>query len=255
MADELTYAYAVGDLELVADAELVGLPGVGRGIVRILSAGGLAALVSSVDERAFGEEALKQNLERLPWLEQIARAHHAVVETASRRHAVVPLRMVTIYLDDDGVREVLERNGTRFQEALDRIGGGRMEWGVKAYLTPAPADSTPDVPEGAGPGTSYLTRRRVARDRTDEWRAAAMHVAEQVHLRLSDSAVASRLHTPQDRRLTGRDDEMVLNAAYLVEERDAELFRQTVTGWVDQHLQLELTGPWAPYSFATVDES
>ena len=255
MTDELTYVYAVGDPELAADADLVDLRGVGRGTVRTVSAGGYVALVSSVDEQAFGEEALKENLERLPWLETTARAHHAVVDAASRRHAVVPLRMVTIYLDDDGVRGMLERDGARFREALDRIGGGRIEWGVKAYLTSAPPGSTPDVPDGAGPGTSYLTRRRTARDRTDEWRTAAKHAADQVHQRLSQAAVASRLHAPQDRRLTGHDSEMVLNAAYLVEERDAEPFRQTVAGWTDQHLELELTGPWAPYSFATLDES
>lgn len=253
--DELAYTYLVGDAELSHDAELLGLPGVGRGPVRALSAGGLAALVSTVEARTFGEEALKENLERLPWLEETARAHHAVVEAASRRHPVVPLRLATIYIDDHGVCDVLERNATGFRDALDRIRGGRREWGVKAYLTPAPSDDISAAPEGAGPGASYLAQRRAARDRSDAWRRAAMDAAEDLHWHLAAGAVASRLHTPQDPRLTGRGGEMVLNAAYLVEDRDAERFRQAVAAWNDQHLQLELTGPWAPYSFATLDES
>lgn len=259
MTGELVYAYAVGDLDMATDAELVGLPGVDDSVVRILSEGGFAAVVSSVDERHFGEEALHEHLEQLPWLEATARAHHAVVDAASRRHAVVPLRMATIYTDDRRVRDMLQRNEARFREVLDRVGGGRTEWGVKVFVAPAPSGtessgSAPQVPEGTGPGASYLARRRADRDRIDTWRGAAARVAEDLHHRLSRSTVASRLHTPQDARLTGRSGEMVLNAAYLVEDGDVETFRQAVEGWTDDHVELELTGPWAPYSFAPLED-
>ncbi|HSJ46348.1 MAG TPA: GvpL/GvpF family gas vesicle protein [Euzebyales bacterium] len=254
MADDLTYVYVVGDLGLSADADLVGLPGVGEGPVRAVSAGQLAALVSSVDAETFGEEALKENLERLPWLEATARAHHAVVDAASRRYPVVPLRMATIYIADHSVHDMLERNAARFGDALDRIRGGRTEWGVKAYLTSAPSESVPEVSEGTGPGTHYLARRRATRDRTDDWREAAVRAIDDLHRRLSDAAVASRVHAPQDPRLTGRRSEMMLNAAYLVEPQGTASFQRTVLEWSDRHLQLELTGPWAPYSFAALDD-
>ena len=43
---------------------------------------------------------------------------------------------------------------------------------------------------------------------------------------------------------------MVLNAAYLVDEAGAAALRQAVDTVDVPSLRLELTGPWAPYSFA-----
>jgi hypothetical protein len=45
---------------------------------------------------------------------------------------------------------------------------------------------------------------------------------------------------------------MVLNAAYLVKTEAA--LRQVVEEHTGRALRLELTGPWAPYSFATLEE-
>ena len=47
----------------------------------------------------------------------------------------------------------------------------------------------------------------------------------------------------------------MLNAAYLVDESAAPEFIDTVARWTSPHIHLELTGPWAPYSFATLEES
>ncbi len=45
---------------------------------------------------------------------------------------------------------------------------------------------------------------------------------------------------------------MVLNAAYLVEADGA--LRRVVEQHAGGAVRLELTGPWAPYSFATLEE-
>ena len=46
----------------------------------------------------------------------------------------------------------------------------------------------------------------------------------------------------------------MLNAAYLVDEADAAAMRRLVEDREVRALRLELTGPWAPYSFATLEE-
>jgi Gas vesicle synthesis protein GvpL/GvpF len=44
---------------------------------------------------------------------------------------------------------------------------------------------------------------------------------------------------------------MILNAAYLIDDQQAASFRQAVDDLRTRlPLQLELTGPWPPYSFA-----
>jgi hypothetical protein len=79
--------------------------------------------------------------------------------------------------------------------------------------------------------------------------------ATDLHRTLSAAAVASHLYPPQDPQLSGRPEPMVLNAAYLVEESGVTMFVDAVQAWQSRHIAHELTGPWVPYSFATLEES
>jgi hypothetical protein len=248
MADALVYLYAVTDAdhpEPAVDAGVDGAP------VRRLVAGGLAAFVSSVDPARFSEEALRRNLEDLQWLETTARAHHAVVDAVARGGPVAPVRFATVYLDGDRVRDLLAERGAAFAAALDRV-RGRVEWGVKGFAVPSAAPAEPDPAPGAGPGASYLARRLAERNRAAKGQEEALAAAEAVHRELAAVAAASRRYPAQDPRLTGRREEMVLNAAYLV--ADDEPLRRVVEQHAHGPVRLELTGPWAPYSFATLEE-
>ncbi|MHA6630346.1 GvpL/GvpF family gas vesicle protein [Pseudonocardia sichuanensis] len=253
MADTVVYLYAVTD----ADAPDPAVPaGVDGAPVRRVVAGPLAAVVSSVDAVRFGEEALQRSLEDLRWLEATARAHHAVVGAVAENGPVAPVRLATVYLDDERVRALLDERAAAFTAALDRV-RGRVEWGVKGFATPSAA-AAPAEPEpergGGGPGASYLKRRLAQRDRATRGQEAAFAAAEEAHRALAAAALAHRTYKPQDRRLTGRAEEMVLNAAYLVDADAGDALRQVVEERSTGAVALELTGPWAPYSFATLEE-
>ncbi|MFV2120303.1 GvpL/GvpF family gas vesicle protein [Streptomyces sp. Act-28] len=74
--------------------------------------------------------------------------------------------------------------------------------------------------------------------------------------RLGAYAEAAAVHPPQDPRLAGDTDGVnVLNAAYLVARERAEGFVSLVGGASEEEdVRVELTGPWAPYSFAGIAE-
>ncbi|HEV7930864.1 MAG TPA: GvpL/GvpF family gas vesicle protein [Actinomadura sp.] len=233
--------------------------GVGGAPVRVLEECGLAAVVSTVSLAEFGEEALRHNLEDLGWLESTARAHHAVIDDAAASAVILPLRLVTIYRDDQRVRDVLRERNEEFARALDRI-TGRTEWGVKGYADPQElmrSDATAGDTAGGRPGTSYLLRRRAERHSEEEARSEATDCAERIDTALRDLAAARCLHPPQDPQLSGHQGWMILNAAYLVDDTRAEDFRAAVASLADLRpgIRLQLTGPWAPYSFATEEES
>ena len=249
MADPLVYVYAVTD---AATPEPAGLTGVDDAPVRRIVADRLAALVSSVDAARFDEGALRHSLEDLEWLERTARAHHAVVAAAARLGPVAPVRLATVYLDDHRVRELLDERAEAFMAALDRI-RGREEWGVKGYAVASAGPEEVRSGAGTGPGTAYLARRRAERDRATKGHEAAVAAAEAVHAELAAVTVASRRYPPQDPRLAGHREEMVLNVAYLVDEQGAAALRQLVAERSGQDVRLEMTGPWAAYSFATLE--
>jgi hypothetical protein len=256
MADSVVYLYAVTDAapaeEHGEEPDLAGVDGVP---VRRVVSGDLAAVVSSVDPTRFSEEALRRSLEDLQWLERTARAHNAVVTAVARSGPIAPVRLATVYLDDENVRALLDERAAEFTAALDRI-RGRAEWGVKGFAvrSKGEGDASLQVTEEPKPGTAYLMRRRTERDRAARGLQDAAEAAEAVHREMSACAVASRRYQPQDPRLSGRREEMVLNVAYLVDEAGADALRRLVEQHDGQSLRLELTGPWAPYSFATLEE-
>jgi Gas vesicle synthesis protein GvpL/GvpF len=191
-------------------------------------------------------------LEDLESVELLARAHEAVLEAALAAVAVVPFRLCTVYSSLQALDAMLAREGVTLKAALDRL-NGMQEWGVKAFLRPRVPASGADEPGEADSGIDYLTRKRERRDAAVAGREATETAVAQIHARLTECATTSTLSRPHDRRLSGRDTEMVLNAAYLVPEEGVDAFRAIVEDLARRReaddVELELTGPWPPYHF------
>jgi hypothetical protein len=253
------WVYAVAGA--VPDGSLGGLAGVSGRPVATLAAAGLTAVTEQVPLAEFGEAALHRNLEDLDWLEDKARAHHAVIDVVAQQQPLVPMRLATVYRSEEGVTGLLTGRSRDFRALLDRI-RGRREWGVKAYMAqPTAAGDKATGPAGAaqpsvGAGTAYLNRRRHERTAQEEARQAAMTSTTEVHDTLAGLAMAFRLHPPQAPQLHGSKQLMLLNAAYLLDDERAGEFAAVVGSLAADHpaVRLELTGPWPPYSFAELPE-
>lgn len=250
--------YVYGVSRALPGEALERVAGVSGAPVRVLEEEGLAAVVSPVSLEEFGENPLRRHLEDLGWLESTARAHHAVVDAAAAHAATVPLGLATVYRSEDGARTALRERHEEFDRALRRI-TGRTEWGVKAYADPAEAEDAPPEPEAGGddrPGTAYLRRRGERRRTEEDTRHEVLETAALIDDELCAIATTRRLHRPQDPQLSGERGWMVLNAAYLVDDDRADDFRTAVMRLhgTPPGIRLQLTGPWAPYSFATEEE-
>ena len=119
----------------------------------------------------------------------------------------------------------------------------------------AGTDGPSASPAKGGAGVAYLRRRRDALSASRDFAGRAAESAQAVHAELERYAAGSRLHPPQSPQLSGRWEQMLLNAAYLLDDDRAADFAVAVEALNDQdpRLRLELTGPWPPYSFAVQD--
>jgi hypothetical protein len=232
----------------------VGEAPVGEGVdghpVTIHRRAGLGALISRVPPREFGEKALGRRLEDLEEVAGLARAHDRVLEAAASKGGVVPFRLCTIYSSIDRLDAMLESETSTLAATLRRLAGSQ-EWGVKAFAAPRmPVAADEPSPES---GTAYLTLKRERRETADEERQAAETTVASIHARLAERAAAATVSAPHDRRLSGHDAEMLLNAAYLVPSDAVATFRSLVDQLAREHetqgLNIELTGPWPPYHF------
>lgn len=261
MTEELgtgRYVYAITrDLD---PGSLGGATGLRGAPLDVVEHRGLVAVVSAVDLAEFGEEGLRRNLEDLAWLEEVARGHDDVVHAVAGSGPVAPLRLATIYHDDDGVRARLEEQHEPLAAALDRV-TGRHEWSVKAFAPPAEEDRRAPVAagearSGAGAGAAYLRRRKEQVEQRHDAEEQALALAGQVHEVLASRAVASRRLQPQDPKLAGHSRTMTLNGAYLVDDAEQEAFVEAVETLAGDHpgAGVSVAGPWPPYSFATLEQ-
>lgn len=258
MSEHGTWVYAV--TRSVEGTLLDGLVGVAGEPVRALRERGLTAVVGTVPLDTFGEEALRRNLENLDWVAEVARTHDMVVRTVATAVPAVPFRMTTVYFDDERVGALLREDDNGFGETLDRI-AGRSEWGVKALMNvaqlrePEPAAASGGSKPG-GAGAAYLRRRRAqqnTRERIDQF---AIEHADELHTALLAFAVDARRHRPHSSALAEPGQPMILNGAYLVDDTAADDFAAAVREQDARHdgVELQLTGPWPAYSFATPGE-
>lgn len=249
------YAITLGSLDA---SSLAGITGVAGESVRVVHSTGLAAVVGSVGLDDFGEEPLRRHLEDLDWLASTARAHERVVDAVLQCGPTIPLRLATVYLDDDPIRDLLDACNEKLCTTLGFV-DKRSEWGVKGYGdAQALARSSPEnkpAAGSAGSGTAYLLRRRAeltARQNVDR-RAAAE--ADQIHTALRQRAVQGLRRPATDPVLSGKQAWMILNGTYLVDDDQIERFAALVRALDADRtgITLELTGPWPPYSFAGID--
>ncbi|WP_331749096.1 GvpL/GvpF family gas vesicle protein (plasmid) [Streptomyces sp. NBC_00984] len=232
MTEVITYAYAVArDADGVLEEELSGLPGVADAPVHLVHTGhrrDVVVAVSPVPAQDFQEAALRAPLEDLDWLESVARAHLRVIDALAALTTVLPLRLATVYLDDERLSDL----------------AAQVEWGVKIYVEAPAATEGPAEPSAdpdLSPGRAYLSHRRAQRHAREDAYRDADQVAWRVEDAAPDVAVDRVRHRPQQGELARGPGENVVNDAYLVPLAHAEQFRaaEGLPGGV----RIEVTGP------------
>jgi hypothetical protein len=212
----------------------------------------IAVVLSDVPPEMYDASALEPRLSDLDWVSAAGAAHHAVVDALADAGAtVLPFRLFTLFSSEAKALATLESKRTALARAFDRV-RGRQEW-VLRIGAPDPSRVQPPKPRDTArtSGTSFLAAKHAGRreaaaraTRVREDAAAAYEALEQL-------ADAGRL------RPTDKGGSLVLDAAFLVPATRVEAMRETLTRraarLLDDGCPVSLTGPWPPYSFASVD--
>jgi hypothetical protein len=105
-------------------------------------------------------------------------------------------------------------------------------------------------------GAEYLRLKKAQAVRRADEEEQAGAAALAIHEDLARRSRASRRLPAQDPRLSGHQGTMLLNAAYLVPDADADAFEAALAGLRSDHADLVVDGrgPWPPYSFAMLEE-
>jgi hypothetical protein len=219
--------------------------------VELVEGHGLAAAVSELPADRYGEDQFRIHAEDPVWLEKLATAHHRVLASIALHDDVLPLRMPTLCRSRRSVIELLDNRADVLKDALTSV-SGRVEWGVKLYAEPRPAEQQKVE---ASSGKDYLGQRMAQGRARDEERVRRGDLVRACHEALSAVAVDATVNAPQDPALSGRREAMLLNGAYLVTRDDENDFlavfdTQAAGPCREAGILAEITGPWPAYNFS-----
>jgi hypothetical protein len=223
----------------------------------------ICALVSEVPASEYNEQTLNCRLEDLQWLIPRASCHEGIVRYAAAFHPVIPVRFGTIYTSRESVREMLSRGLNEFGAFLDYI-SDKQEWGIKVYTDEDTArkavETTDELLEqldkqiaAASPGKAHLLQKKRASLIRQQSLSLLNHLSESIYQELLLWAVEGRRNKLLSKSATGKADEMLLNAVFLLNTQEVKTFKEKVDAIATSHerdaLSFELSGPWPCYNF------
>ena len=243
-----------------------GLPGLGRPRVIDLTSFHTAQrnlsawlVVADAPLDRYGADAINRGLSDLDWVSRAAVAHEAVIESFIQASAVLPMKLFTIFANDERAREHM-RDDSRRIDALIRRVANHQEWGLRVMLDRA---GRPGAAAGArarsrskkgttsGSGQSFLLRKIAERDASAELAQHAQDTVADLYDRLSDQAGQAKRRSASELPVQGGP--LLLDAAFLVPVSKSARFR-TMVGREARTLgrhgyRVTLSGPWPPYTF------
>ncbi|MFQ5795147.1 MAG: GvpL/GvpF family gas vesicle protein [Candidatus Bipolaricaulia bacterium] len=226
----------------------------------------LLAVVSPVPLAEFGPLALEDHLQDADWAQARVLAHQQVLAALLDGYTLVPFKFCTLYHSWVRVREMLAWHYEALNQALQRLKGA-TEWGVKLYCDrralmewvrkdSGVLQSQREAIAQASAGVGYFLRKKLEQEAEEEVERVMDVCVNESHWHLADCAREAVTNPVQPPTVHGHKAEMVLNSAYLVDEIDLEAFRRTLAilerSYAPQ-FRYELTGPWPPYNFATLE--
>lgn len=264
-SDRLTYVYAIIEAETPAHQAL--REGRVAGLVEgeplfPIERGDLVAAASRVPANRFDDTVIDALVSDLATLAPYALRHEEAIRTLhGAAEALLPLAFGTVYREPERVVAFLKEREAELRAALDRV-RNRDEWGLKGFreanrfreaveATSESLRAFETTLRGATPGRAYLLQKQRERRIAEEVERETDHVTAAVFQQLSGFAAAARRDSiPAEAAATPRA--LVLKASFLVERteaRFAEQYEDLALSAAARGLDLELTGPWAPYSF------
>lgn len=235
--------------------------------VRLFREGALAAPISDVSPREYGDEVLNARLGDIGWVGERGLAHERVLDWFSERGPILPLSLFSLHHDEERIRQRLRAEAERSQAQLERLRGCR-EWRVKLWrkdavvgenldqLSPTLQALAAEI-ESAPPGKKYLLLRKRDAARVDELRRVSERVGQLVYEELRQIADRGAI-VPPPRGLPETGRTLTLDAAWLVHGDRLAEFQQRLGELAGEFrpngFDFEFTGPWPTYHF-TDDEA
>jgi hypothetical protein len=236
----------------------------------LISAAGLYASVCNVPKNEFCEENLENNFNDLEWLKKNVDRHEKTIEGIMKGTSVIPFKLATVFFNEQNLQTFLEKYAGEIEEKLDYV-KNKEEWGVKIYCEPGKlkqsllleSEKLREINSqisSASPGKAYLLNKKKTELISLETEVAIIRYRKIFLELLENNCFKARLLELKPRKSTGRNDDMILNAAFLVDNNMVPRFisqakaLESEPEFAAKGFYFNSTGPWPPYNFCHLTE-
>lgn len=255
---QLVYLYCVADSE----PKIKQIEDSGNNLYSIYH-NGLYAVVGKVDQQEFGEEGLKRNMADMEWIKTKAGMHERIIEQVMANTDVIPFKFGTLFNTNASLKAMLEQYGQEFKAILRKL-ANKEEWGVKIYCHPEKLKASfsrkeagileiEDQIRSSPMGKAYLLKKKKDEMIEKTLNEKINGCGRESFELLKELSFEARVNKLLPRQVTEREDDMVLNSAFLVDKDEVGDFRNMVDT-LKMHYEgkgflIDCTGPWPPYNF------
>lgn len=224
---------------------------------------GLYAIVNKVKESEFNEENLKRNLADLEWIKVKASIHEKAIEGVMKNAGVIPFKFATLFNTEDNLKAMLGAHLEEFKDILIKL-EDKEEWGVKIYCNSGKLKENLIQEDeqllnidkeinSSLPGKAYLLKKKKEELLNIAVNKKLNEYGQVSFDRLKEKSTEARINKLLPKEVTERNDEMILNSAFLINKDKVGDFLNILDDlrveYTDKGLFFDCTGPWPPYNF------
>lgn len=230
----------------------------------------LEAVVSEVSLGKFSsEEIQKKAQEDVNWIKEKAQVHQHVIEQAmgveGKMVPVIPMKFGTIFKTKKNLEEMLKENCVKFKKVLKNL-EGKQEWGVKVYLNAGVfekhlEEESEELAQkkkeiaSLPKGMDFFVKKQMEEVMKKEKNRKLRGVLKEIFENLQKLAIRVSQGKNLDKTLTGKKEQMILNANLLIKEEKVSEFQKEVNelkaNYKNLGLIIQESGPWPPYNFVS----
>jgi len=182
-----------------------------------------------------------------------------VIEELALCHCILPMRFGTFFESKEAVLEMLKKHCEKFVHCLGTVKNKyeyclKVFWDSNLYQSKIESDSVKTDKEasklvsGTSPQTEYLLCKLKEHKKEEKLLEYVESLIEEIDQKLVhlDPMVKSKKMVSKS---------LILDAVYLLDKKYKDAFIYEIDSFNKQHedLNLLLTGPWPPYSFADIN--
>jgi hypothetical protein len=262
MNNGLIYIYCLSDSQLQL-SQLTDYEG-----LRSFESSGFYVAGKYVTMDEYSEENLKQNLNDVVWIELNAREHVEVISKVMEHSNIIPFKFGTIFSTEEKLNTFISDYSDSLKDNLNKC-ADHEEWSVKIYCNrevfklqieklSSEVSELEKLIRNSSPGKAYILERKKSGLIESEIDKHSYIYGTNYYSLFLKLCEYSEINSLLPKEMTGRDDEMILNVAFLINKSKVSTFKNTAAMLQKEKnllgLDVVVTGPWPPFSFISIKE-